>query len=183
MSRDRRCKSRGTASSRRTCETRRRSTGCSTSRSAWKLAEHLPAEHASAFVPLPRRGRSRGAFLAAIPGQGGRDHVNEQWQDYWREKFAEIGYVPVDAIRPRIWGRPDVAVWYQQNMVLYCAPRTVAAAAVAPAGAGRHQPQPGAPRAVFGGSRPGRRGFRQGFEAVPELAVAAARRRFASHAA
>ena len=58
-------------------------------------------------------------FSAAIPGQGGEAHINEQWQDYWAERFAKKGYVTVDCIRPRVWTNPQVQYWYAQNMLLY----------------------------------------------------------------
>jgi hypothetical protein len=59
-------------------------------------------------------------FSAAIPGQGGVHHVNEQWQDYWRSIFHSFRFSPVDLIRPEVWGHPDVEFWYQQNTILYC---------------------------------------------------------------
>ena len=31
-------------------------------------------------------------FSAAIPGQGGQDHLNEQWPEYWQKKFEVNGY-------------------------------------------------------------------------------------------
>jgi SAM-dependent methyltransferase len=148
-----------------------------------EVAEHLPAEHASAFVRYLGAAAPAVLFSAAIPGQGGRDHVNEQWQDYWRAKFAEIGYAAVDAIRPRIWGCPDVAVWYQQNMVLYCAPRLLRAPLSL-------QPVPDGisldlvhPELYSVVRDRGVMDFGKALKLLPELAVAAARRRFASHAA
>ena len=59
-------------------------------------------------------------FSAAIPGQGGTDHINEQWQDYWRDLFLSENFHPVNIIRPAVWGLPEVDFWYQQNSILYC---------------------------------------------------------------
>ena len=84
-----------------------------------EVAEHLPTARAAGFVDLLVRSAPAVLFGAAIPGQGGVHHVNEQWPDYWRALFAAAGYRPVDLIRPRIWGRDDVEAWYQQNTVLY----------------------------------------------------------------
>ena len=40
-------------------------------------------------------------FSAAIPGQGGTDHINEQWQDYWRDLFlSEIFILLTSFARP-----------------------------------------------------------------------------------
>jgi SAM-dependent methyltransferase len=148
-----------------------------------EVAEHLPAEHASAFVRYLGAAAPAVLFSAAIPGQGGRDHINEQWQDYWRAKFAEIGYAAVDAIRPRIWGCPEVAVWYQQNTILYCAPgllRERPALQAVPEGVSLNLVHPD----LYSAARDrGVIDFGKALKLLPELAMAAARRRFASQAA
>ena len=61
-------------------------------------------------------------FSAALPGQGGTNHTNEQWSWYWEELFAEQGFVRLDPVRPRVWRNPDVEWWYQQNTLLYAHP-------------------------------------------------------------
>jgi hypothetical protein len=58
-------------------------------------------------------------FSAAIPGQGGNNHVNEQWQSYWADRFAAHGYGPRDIVRPAVRDDRSVAYWYRQNAVLY----------------------------------------------------------------
>lgn len=84
-----------------------------------EVAEHLPASCAAALV----RGLTQLApiiyFSAAIPGQGGRGHVNEQWLEYWRDLFARHEYVPIDAVRHRIWQTRKPEYWYAQNGILY----------------------------------------------------------------
>jgi SAM-dependent methyltransferase len=85
-----------------------------------EVAEHLPADCAQGFVDSLVRLGPAVLFSAAIPGQGGRYHVNEQWQDYWADLFKEHEYVPVDCIRKSVWDDADVAWWYAQNTVLYC---------------------------------------------------------------
>ncbi|MFL5915682.1 MAG: class I SAM-dependent methyltransferase [Gaiellaceae bacterium] len=87
-----------------------------------EVAEHLAPASAEAFVGSLVRHAPTILFSAAIPRQGGTDHVNEQWPDYWAEKFRRHGYLAVDAIRPRIWGDPAVAFWYAQNTILYVRP-------------------------------------------------------------
>ncbi len=84
-----------------------------------EVAEHLPPESAAAFVASLVRLAPVVMFSAAIPEQGGIDHLNEQWQDYWGGLFEHHGYVPVDAIRPRVWSNPKVESWYAQNTLLY----------------------------------------------------------------
>jgi SAM-dependent methyltransferase len=87
--------------------------------SSLEVAEHLPAEFAAAFVASLVAHAPVVLFSAAIPFQGGADHVNEQWQSYWAALFADHGYVPVDAVRPRVWGDARVAYYYAQNILLY----------------------------------------------------------------
>jgi hypothetical protein len=85
-----------------------------------EVAEHLPSKNGDHLVQQLTSAALMVLFSAAIPGQGGTGHINEQWQDYWRSKFNSFGYYPVDAIRPFVWGHHDVEIWYQQNIVLYC---------------------------------------------------------------
>lgn len=81
-----------------------------------EVAEHLDESRADGFVADLCRLGPIIVFSAAIPGQGGTHHVNEQWPAYWLPKFAAQGYEAIDCLRPRIWNHPDVAWWYAQNM-------------------------------------------------------------------
>lgn len=85
-----------------------------------EVAEHLPAQIAPAFVRSLARLAPIVLFSAAVPGQGGTGHVNEQWQDYWANLFEAEGFLPIDAIRPKIWNDDKVEWFYRQNMLLYC---------------------------------------------------------------
>jgi hypothetical protein len=58
-------------------------------------------------------------FSAAVPGQTGDGHVNEQWPDYWIDKFKQQGYSFADIIRPAVWENEDVLWWYAQNTFLF----------------------------------------------------------------
>jgi SAM-dependent methyltransferase len=84
-----------------------------------EVAEHLPASSADDFVQSLVRHGDVILFSAAVPYQGGRHHVNEQWPDYWAAKFMACGYVPIDAIRRKIWDNDNVQWWYAQNTILY----------------------------------------------------------------
>ena len=55
-----------------------------------EVAEHLAAESAGRFVDGLATLAPAVLFSAAIPGQGGRGHVNEQWPEYWRDLFARF---------------------------------------------------------------------------------------------
>jgi SAM-dependent methyltransferase len=84
-----------------------------------EVGEHLPGERVDAFVDLIVSGSDFICFSAAIPHQGGADHINEQWPPYWVEKFERHGYACVDAIRPVVWDDPRVPYWYAQNTMLF----------------------------------------------------------------
>jgi SAM-dependent methyltransferase len=90
-----------------------------------EVAEHLDEPCADAFVESLARHGDTILFSAAIPGQGGTHHVNEQWPSYWAEKFVQAGYTVYDVIRPKIWTDQRVAVWYRQNMLVFARGRTL----------------------------------------------------------
>src|SRR4051812_33635897 len=84
-----------------------------------EVAEHLPAGRAKSFVHMLASLAPVIMFSAAIPGQGGTTHINEQWPDYWASLFEEVDFVLVDLFRPVLWNNPDVEYWYAQNAFLY----------------------------------------------------------------
>ncbi|MGA4555135.1 methyltransferase domain-containing protein [Methylorubrum aminovorans] len=61
-------------------------------------------------------------FSAALPGQGGTDHINEQWPDYWASQFKAVGMVACDCLRPRWLNDEAVSWWYGQNSLLFIDP-------------------------------------------------------------
>lgn len=85
-----------------------------------EVAEHIPERAASEFVGSLVRHGDTILFSAAIPFQGGTGHVNERWQSYWQDLFAQRGYVAVDWIRPIVWESTDVETWYKQNVLMFC---------------------------------------------------------------
>jgi SAM-dependent methyltransferase len=85
-----------------------------------EVAEHLPESRSISFVEDLTRLAPVVLFSAAIPRQGGTDHVNEQWQSYWATIFAQHDFVTCDVVRPLIWDNADIARWYRQNILLFC---------------------------------------------------------------
>lgn len=84
-----------------------------------EVAEHLPERAAGILVEsLVRSGKSI-LFSAAIPNQGGQNHLNEQWHYYWVSKFEKYGFYAHDVIRPLIWENEQVEWWYRQNCFLF----------------------------------------------------------------
>jgi cyclopropane fatty-acyl-phospholipid synthase-like methyltransferase len=77
-----------------------------------EVAEHLPNSYAQTFVDSLITLGPVILFSAAIPYQGGRHHVNEQWPDFWVQLFRKKDYAVVDAIRRRIWQNNRVNYWY-----------------------------------------------------------------------
>jgi len=84
-----------------------------------EVAEHLPAERGPGLVADLARLSDRVLFSAAVPGQGGRGHVNCRWQSYWAGLFAEAGYRVFDPYRRALAADPDMAPWFQQNLLLF----------------------------------------------------------------
>lgn len=84
-----------------------------------EVAEHLPASHAERFVESLTSLSDIVMFSAAIIGQEGTYHINEQMPEYWCKLFGKFGFVPVDYLRPLIWNEDKVDCWYKQNIMFY----------------------------------------------------------------
>ncbi len=84
-----------------------------------EVAEHLPKSAADGFINSLCLHADTIVFSAAIPGQGGQYHINEQWLDYWVKKFDLNSYKLYDVLRPILWNMADVDWWYKQNMVIF----------------------------------------------------------------
>jgi len=88
-----------------------------------EVAEHLPPESAEGFVASLIRLAPVVLFSAAIPHDSGDGHVNEQFPEYWQEKFLAHDYVVVDCLRRRLWNNDKVAAYYRQDMLFFVARR------------------------------------------------------------
>lgn len=89
-----------------------------------EVAEHLPEQRSESLVDDICKASDVALFGAAIPNQGGTEHINEQWQSYWAALFARNGFQPFDAVRPNTWCNSSVDWWYRQNAILYMKPDT-----------------------------------------------------------
>lgn len=83
-----------------------------------EVAEHLPKENAEDFVDFLTQSSDIIIFAAAVIGQTGENHINEQNPDYWREHFKNRGFVMLDAFREKFWNNKKINWWYRQNMFL-----------------------------------------------------------------
>lgn len=93
-----------------------------------EVAEHLTPARAVGFVEDLTKLAPIVLFSAAIPGQGGTHHINEQWPSYWAALFARHGYRPIDCLRTKLWDHPDVAWWYKQNLIFFASDAGLAGA-------------------------------------------------------
>lgn len=84
-----------------------------------EVAEHLPETSADIFINSLSNLGDNILFSAAIPGQGGQNHLNEQWPEYWIKKFEKYGFKCLDLLRPLVWNNPNVDLWYKQNILFF----------------------------------------------------------------
>jgi len=84
-----------------------------------EVAEHLPPSRAESLVDDLVKLAPAILFSAAIPGQGGLNHINERYLTYWADLFAVKDFVLLDTIRPALWDDKRCDWWYRQNAVLF----------------------------------------------------------------
>ena len=92
-----------------------------------EVAEHLSGKAGARLVHTLTQAAPLVMFSAAVPGQGGSHHINEQRPAYWRSLFADEGFRLFDPIRPLIRDNRSVRWWYRQNLVLFASPEGVSA--------------------------------------------------------
>lgn len=80
-----------------------------------EVAEHLDEIYADNLIAGLVKHSDIIIFSAALPGQGGQNHLNEQPFEYWFEKFNKHGYTAIDIIRDKFWNNNNVDWWYKQN--------------------------------------------------------------------
>jgi len=107
-----------------------------------EVAEHLSARRAPAFVTELCGLSDLVLFSAAIPGQGGTNHVNEQWPEYWAAMFANNSFVCFDVLRPCLWSHEECEWWYIQNALLFAKRDTKASGIAARLGPPAVSPMP-----------------------------------------
>jgi hypothetical protein len=86
-----------------------------------EVGEHLPEISAGALVA----GLTKARYVfwsAAVPGQRGVQHINEQWCTWWEDIFCDYGYVGSSDVRRVFWDEPGIAPFYRQNFAIYGSP-------------------------------------------------------------
>lgn len=83
-----------------------------------EVAEHLEPKNSVKLVEFLCSLADIVVFSAAVPGQGGVNHINERWQSEWVGIFSSKGFVLANDIRPKLWNLP-IAPWYCQNLLIF----------------------------------------------------------------
>jgi SAM-dependent methyltransferase len=86
-----------------------------------EVAEHIPIKSAETFIHSLTQLGPVVLFSAALPKQGGINHLNEQWPEYWANLFNKRGYVAIDPLRRKIWNNEKVEFYYRQNILMFVA--------------------------------------------------------------
>mgnify|MGYP001026523792 FL=1 len=84
-----------------------------------EVGEHLLENAATTLVDSLTNASDRVLFSAAVKGQGGEFHINEQPLAYWQALFEAKGYRAYDCLRPHMKSDTTAAPWYRYNSILY----------------------------------------------------------------
>lgn len=85
-----------------------------------EVAEHISESRADVLIQCLCTLSDSVLFSAAVWGQGGTGHINEQPASYWAKKFEANGFYPSKFnIRKAVFHNPNVEIWYKNNMILY----------------------------------------------------------------
>ncbi len=90
-----------------------------------EVAEHLSKKRAAGFIHELCNVSDVILFSAAVPGQEGTLHINEQYPDYWIDLFKNNNYACFDCLRPVIWNNKEIEFWYKQNIMLFMSNKTI----------------------------------------------------------
>ena len=83
-----------------------------------EVAEHISIEKSDQLVENLCNLSDIIIFSAAVPYQGGQNHINEQWIYFWEKKFNAKGYLITDGLRQVFWEKESVELWYKQNIYI-----------------------------------------------------------------
>jgi hypothetical protein len=83
------------------------------------VAEHLTQSRADTFLDDMCTAADFIMFGAAMSLQLGANHINEQNQTYWIEKFRARGYICRDFFRAPLWFHNDIQANYLQNTFVF----------------------------------------------------------------
>jgi hypothetical protein len=84
-----------------------------------EVVEHVDTPTGEAIVDFLTRSAGLVLFSAAVSGQPGWGHINNQPHAYWKDLFARHGFDRLDIVRPRILEDTTIPFWYRQNLYLF----------------------------------------------------------------
>jgi SAM-dependent methyltransferase len=84
-----------------------------------EVAEHIAQSCADKFIKNLCAFSDVVLFSAALPYQGGINHVNENWLEYWNRLFRSENFICFDIFRDLFWHDTRIPYFYRQNCVLY----------------------------------------------------------------
>jgi SAM-dependent methyltransferase len=84
-----------------------------------EVGEHISNPSAEIFVKTLCNLGNVILFSAAIPGQPGTYHINEQYPSYWASLFKKNNFIAIDCIRFAIWENENIEWWYRQNILFF----------------------------------------------------------------
>jgi hypothetical protein len=85
-----------------------------------EVAEHIEPAATEIFIEnIVRHAERFVLFSAAVPGQGGENHLNEQQYDFWRQQFVARDFSMFDFVRPLVAGDRQISFWYRYNVFLF----------------------------------------------------------------
>lgn len=85
----------------------------------FEVLEHIHAHRCHAVIEYLTKCSDTILFSAAIPGQHGYKHVNENFSPYWEAVFAQFGFKKYDIIRPLILFNDSIEYFIRQNAFLF----------------------------------------------------------------
>ncbi len=84
-----------------------------------EVAEHIEKSCSDIYINNLISHSELILFSCAIPFQGGTNHINEQWPDYWIKKFYEHDYLCIDFLRQKFWNNENIRWFYSQNIMVF----------------------------------------------------------------
>lgn len=84
-----------------------------------EFAEHISSKKSDSIIDFLVQSAPIIVFSAAIPNQGGVNHINEQRHNFWANKFAERNFECLDIIRNDIIFDSDIEYYLRQNVFLF----------------------------------------------------------------
>jgi SAM-dependent methyltransferase len=84
-----------------------------------EVAEHLKPESSTFLIQYLTQLSPVVVFSAAVPGQGGDGHINENSRTFWHHEFTQNKFVIADQVRSKLRISSTIAPWYRYNVIDY----------------------------------------------------------------